>query len=54
MWDYKPHIGTDVLKGVIKNLRNKIISMGGKFYFNNRLEEIFVEDGKVVGSFNKK
>ncbi len=37
MWDYKPHIGTDVLKGVIKNLRNKIISMGGKFYFNNRL-----------------
>ena len=53
MWDYKPHIGTDVLKGVIKNLRNKIISMGGKFYFNNRLEEIFVEDGKVVGALIK-
>lgn len=53
MWDYKPHIGTDVLKGVIKNLRNKIISMGGKFYFNNRLEEIFVEDGKIVGALIK-
>lgn len=53
MWDYKPHIGTDILKGVIKNLRNKIISMGGKFYFNNRLEEIFVEDGKVVGALIK-
>ena len=53
MWDYKPHIGTDVLKSVIKNLRNKIISMGGKFYFNNRLEEIFVEDGKIVGALIK-
>lgn len=53
MWDYKPHIGTDVLKGVIKNLRNKIISMGGKFYFNNRLEEIFVEEGKVTGALIK-
>ena len=53
MWDYKPHIGTDVLKGVIKNLRNKIISMGGKFYFNNRLEEIFIKDGKIVGALIK-
>ena len=53
MWDYKPHIGTDDLKRCNKKLRNKIISMGGKFYFNNRLEEIFVEDGKVVGALIK-
>ncbi|WP_027128519.1 NAD(P)/FAD-dependent oxidoreductase [Fusobacterium perfoetens] len=50
MWDYKPHIGTDVLKGIIKNLREKIISMGGKFYFNNKLEEIIIENNKVVGA----
>lgn len=53
MWDYKPHIGTDVLKVVIKNLRKKIISLGGKFYFNNRLEEIYLEDNKVVGALIK-
>lgn len=34
LWDYKPHIGTDVLKVVVKNIREKIKSMGGKFYFN--------------------
>lgn len=47
LWDYKPHIGTDVLKVVVKNLRKKIISQGGKFYFNNFLTDINIEDGKV-------
>lgn len=49
MWDYKPHIGTDVLKVVVKNLREKIKSMGGKFYFNSKLEDIYIKDGKVIG-----
>lgn len=53
MWDYKPHIGTDVLKVVIKNLRKKIISLGGKFYFKNKLEEIYLEDNKIVGALIK-
>ena len=53
MWDYKPHIGTDVLKEVIKNLRNKIISLGGKFYFNNKLEEIYLENNKIIGALIK-
>lgn len=47
LWDYKPHIGTDVLKVVVKNLRKKIISQGGKFYFNNFLTDINIEDRKV-------
>ncbi len=49
LWDYKPHIGTDVLKIVVKNLRKKIISMGGKFYFNNLLMDINIKDGEVQG-----
>lgn len=49
LWDYKPHIGTDVLKIVVKNLRKKIISLGGKVYFNNKLENIIIENGEVVG-----
>lgn len=53
MWDYKPHIGTDVLKVVIKNLRKKIISLGGKFYFKNKLEEIYLKDNKIVGALIK-
>ena len=49
MWDYKPHIGTDVLKVVVKNLREKIKSMGGKFYFNSKMENLHIKDGKVIG-----
>nr|WP_319370736.1 NAD(P)/FAD-dependent oxidoreductase [uncultured Ilyobacter sp.] len=47
MWDYKPHVGTDVLKDVVKNLREKIISMGGKFYFESKMTDIEVQNGKI-------
>ncbi len=50
MWDYKPHIGTDVLKVVVKNLREKIISLGGRFYFNNLLTDVVIENGEVQGA----
>ncbi len=50
LWDYKPHIGTDVLKVVVKNLREKIICLGGKFYFNNLLTDIIIENGAVQGA----
>ena len=50
LWDYKPHIGTDVLKVVVKNLRNKIISLGGRFYFNNLLIDLIIENGEIQGA----
>ena len=53
MWDYKPHIGTDVLKVVVKNLREKIISLGGRFYFNNLLTDVVIK-WRSAGSCNKK
>ncbi|WP_300356815.1 FAD-dependent protein [Fusobacterium sp.] len=53
IWDYKPHIGTDILKVVVKNLRNKIISLGGKVYFNNFLQDIIIENGEVKGAVIK-
>ena len=42
-----PHIGTDVLRDVVRNLRNKIIDMGGKFLYNSCLTNINVLDNKV-------
>ena len=47
--DAKPHIGTDVLKKIVKNLRNEIISLGGKVRFNSRLEQINFNDNKISG-----
>lgn len=45
--DAKAHIGTDVLSTVIKNIRNKIISLGGEVRFGERLEKINTNDGYV-------
>ena len=36
----KPHIGTDLLRDVVKNIRNKIIAFGGEFRFNSCLTNI--------------
>ena len=42
-----PHIGTDVLRDVVKNLRNKIIDMGGEFRYNSCLTKINIDNDKV-------
>lgn len=45
--DAKPHIGTDILKTVVKNIREEIISLGGKVLFSSLLDGIFVTGGKL-------
>ena len=44
---YKPHIGTDLLRKVVKNLRKKIINLGGEFYYNTKLTDIIVENNNI-------
>ena len=43
----KPHIGTDILRNVVINMRNKIINMGGEFRYNTLLTDIIIEDNKI-------
>jgi len=45
--DAKPHIGTDVLSGVVKNIRQEIITLGGEVLFNTKLESINFENRKI-------
>lgn len=45
----KPHIGTDKLRIVIKNLRQKIIAMGGKFLFETKLTNLIITDNVLTG-----
>lgn len=47
LYEQKPHIGTDLLRDIIKNMRNKIISMGGEFRFNTCLTDIVIDNGRV-------
>ena len=43
----KPHIGTDLLRNVIINMRKAIISMGGEFKYNTKMEDIIINNDKV-------
>ena len=48
-FDAKPHVGTDRLRTVVKNLREKIMELGGQVRFYSALTDIRVEKGRVTG-----
>ena len=47
VYEGKPHVGTDILKDVVKNIRNNIIALGGEVRFSSKLEYINSKDGKI-------
>ncbi|NLT95652.1 MAG: hypothetical protein GXW85_09025, partial [Clostridia bacterium] len=49
LYSYKPHIGTDILKEVVKNIRRKIISLGGEIRFNSQVTDIIIKEQRVQG-----
>ena len=49
VYSYKPHIGTDILKRVVSNIRKEIIELGGEVYFSSRLTDIKTEGGVLSG-----
>lgn len=50
LYKQKPHIGTDRLVEIVKNIRHKIELLGGEVRFSTRLEDIITEsrDGKKM------
>lgn len=47
MFNAKPHIGTDKLKTTVKNIRNKIIALGGEVRFQTKLVSVEVKDSAL-------
>ncbi len=45
----KPHIGTDNLVNVVKNIRHKIMDLGGEFRFESKMTNLLMENNKVIG-----
>ncbi len=43
------HLGTDKLPEYVKNIREKIKSLGGKFLYRSRLSDILIKSGKITG-----
>lgn len=48
LYKNKPHVGTDILRQVVKNIRNTIISLGGDIRFNSQVTDLLIEDNKVI------
>ncbi len=40
----KPHVGTDNLRTVVRNIRKKIEALGGEYRFNHKLEDLIIEN----------
>jgi uncharacterized protein len=49
LFDAHPHIGTNVLPGVIKRIRQNIIDFGGEIHFNSRVTGLLLSDNNVSG-----
>ena len=49
LWQAKPHVGTDHLKTMVRNLRQEIIALGGDVRFETTLTGLDILDGRVAG-----
>ncbi|TCO09780.1 NAD(P)/FAD-dependent oxidoreductase [Natronoflexus pectinivorans] len=47
--DAHPHIGTDKLPGVIKNIRETIINAGGEVRFETKVKDLIIDGDTVCG-----
>ena len=45
----KPHLGTDVLCGIVRNIRNHILEQGGEIQYRAKMTDILLSDDTVVG-----
>jgi hypothetical protein len=45
----KPHLGTDVLCKIVKNMRSYILERGGEIYYSSKMTDLFIADDKVSG-----
>ncbi len=43
-----PHLGTDKLRNIIKEIRKYLLDMGCKFFWNHKLEDLTINQGKVA------
>ena len=48
-WSHKPHIGTDVLRGVVKSIRGELLSLGADVRFGHQLWALRQEGGRLSG-----
>lgn len=54
LYTAKPHIGTDNLVKIIKNIREYIIANGGQVLFQEQVKDFEITNGKITGVYCSK
>jgi len=49
LYVHKPHVGTDVLRGVVKQIRERIEAAGGEVRFRSAVTDLRIDRGAVSG-----
>jgi len=49
LWKQKPHIGTDVLRQVVRRIREELLSLGAQVRFGHRLDGLTHRNGVLEG-----
>lgn len=49
LYQNKPHIGTDILRNVIINMRHEILKLGAQIRYDAKLTNIFTKENKLIG-----
>ena len=47
VYQQKPHLGTDVLIGIVETMRHQIEEMGGAFRFESKVTDLCMENGRL-------
>lgn len=45
----KPHLGTDLLCAIIRNIRLYILERGGEIYYGSKMTDLLISEGKASG-----
>ncbi len=53
-YDAKPHIGTDVLRRVVAEIRKEIVALGGEYRFNETVTGIEIDGGRLCAVMTDK
>ena len=48
-YSHKPHVGTDVLRGVVKTIREELLSLGCEVRFSHRLDGLMLQGEQLTG-----
>lgn len=48
VYQQKPHLGTDVLIGIVETMRHQIEEMGGEFRFESKVTDLCMEKGRLL------